>query len=161
MEGLSKRPGEPDMNDIFAHFFGGGHPMFGFDFGPDEPSSRRGKGANSVIPHEVTLEDLYNGKSVKMNMEKEVICTVCKGYCISETWTRSVMLMVHDSRSGARGNAKPKPCSTCEGAGISHIKTRVRAFLFIIPSLIILSCHREPMAWQGLGVQIAMGLVKG
>ncbi len=28
----------------------------------------------------MTLEDLYNGKSVKMNMEKEIVCGICKGY---------------------------------------------------------------------------------
>ncbi|KAH9481641.1 DnaJ protein-like protein ANJ1 [Psilocybe cubensis] len=107
-DGLSRGGrGGPDMDaaDIFAQFFGG-HPSFGFDFGPDAPGNRRGTGQDSIIPHEVTLEDLYNGKSVKMNMEKEVVCTVCKG-------------------SGARGNAKPKPCSTCDGAGSTHVKTRV------------------------------------
>ena len=78
IEGLSGPGGGGhgmDAEEIFAQFFG--HQMFGFDFGPD---ARRSKGENSVIPHEVTLEDLYNGKSVKMNMEKEVVCSVCKGY---------------------------------------------------------------------------------
>ena len=82
MDGLSGPggPGGMDAADLFSQFFASGNPMFGFDFGPDVGSGRRkGKGEDSVIPYEVTLEDLYNGKSVKMNMEKEVVCGSCKG----------------------------------------------------------------------------------
>ncbi|KJA26376.1 hypothetical protein HYPSUDRAFT_36685 [Hypholoma sublateritium FD-334 SS-4] len=109
LEGMTGGQGDP--MDLFAQFFAGaggpGNPMFGFNFGPDIGGSRRGgKGEDSVIPYDVTLEDLYNGKSVKMNMEKEIICGICKG-------------------SGARGNAKPKPCSTCEGKGWTSTKTRL------------------------------------
>jgi len=70
-----------NAEDLFAQFFGGGGaaPMFGFDFGPAGSGRRRGKGEDSIIPYDVTLEDLYNGKSVKMNMEKEILCGVCKG----------------------------------------------------------------------------------
>jgi len=109
MEGLSgpSGPGGMDAADLFAQFFAPANPMFGFDFGPDVGGGRRrGKGEDSIIPYEVTLEDLYNGKSVKMNMEKEVICGQCKG-------------------TGARGHAKAKPCSTCEGQGWTNTKTRL------------------------------------
>lgn len=67
--------------DEFAQFFGGagggGNPFFGFDFGfaPRRPA----KGKDSVIPYDVTLEDLYNGKSIRLNMEKDTICGVCDG----------------------------------------------------------------------------------
>ncbi|KAL0577648.1 hypothetical protein V5O48_004337 [Marasmius crinis-equi] len=83
MEGLSGGGrGGPGMDDIFAQFFSGGGggpggPFFTFDFGG--PGARRSKGRDSVIPYDVTLEDLYNGKSVKLNMEKEVVCGGCKG----------------------------------------------------------------------------------
>ncbi|KAF8199639.1 hypothetical protein BJ912DRAFT_949789 [Pholiota molesta] len=109
LDGMAGGHGDPmDAANLFAQFFanGGGPPMFGFDFGPEMGGRRRGKGEDSIIPYEVTLEDLYNGKSVKMNMEKEIICGVCKG-------------------SGARGNAKPKPCSTCEGKGWTNTKVRL------------------------------------
>ncbi|KAF9048597.1 DnaJ-domain-containing protein [Panaeolus papilionaceus] len=104
MEGLTRGGGGHGMDpaDIFAQFFGG-NPMFGFDFGPER---RRGKGEDTVIPYDVTLEDLYNGKSVKMNMETEVVCGSCKG-------------------SGGRGNVKPKPCSTCEGKGWTSTKSKL------------------------------------
>ena len=71
-----------DAADIFAELFGGGGPggfPFGFDFGGGGPHRHRTRGEDSVIPYDVTLEELYNGKSVKMNMEKEAVCGTCKG----------------------------------------------------------------------------------
>ncbi|CDO74911.1 hypothetical protein BN946_scf184988.g18 [Trametes cinnabarina] len=94
--------GGMDPADIFAELFGGGM-NFGFDYGPSR-GPRRTKGQDSHIPYEVTLEDLYNGKVVKMNMEKEAVCGVCKG-------------------TGAKGNAKPKPCIKCEGKGWTIVTT--------------------------------------
>lgn len=81
MEGLSKNAGpHMDAADVFAQFFESG---FGFGFGPGATfGARRPGGQDSVVPYEVTLEDLYNGKSVKMNLEKEVVCTQCKGYAV-------------------------------------------------------------------------------
>ena len=79
MEGLSGGGGGGgmDTNDIFEMFGGG---FFGFDFGPGGFGvPRRKKGQDSVIPYEVTLEDLYNGKSVKMNLEKDALCSACSG----------------------------------------------------------------------------------
>ncbi|KAJ6496464.1 hypothetical protein C8R47DRAFT_1114207 [Mycena vitilis] len=98
--------GGMDAADLFEAFFAqsggggmGGMP-FGFDFGAGGagPSRRRGKGEDTVIPHAVTLDDLYNGKTLKLNLEKEALCGTCKG-------------------TGARGNAKPKACSACDGKG--------------------------------------------
>ncbi|KAE9408378.1 DnaJ-domain-containing protein [Gymnopus androsaceus JB14] len=92
-------PGAAGMDDLFAQFFtagggGGGGP------------SRYAKRNDSILQHEVTLEDLYNGKTVKMNMEKQVLCSSCKG-------------------SGAKGSAKPKQCSTCEGNGHTYVKSQM------------------------------------
>ncbi|KAF8896222.1 hypothetical protein BD779DRAFT_1494583 [Infundibulicybe gibba] len=110
LDGVSGRDGV-DPSEFFAQFFGAGSggPSFGFDFGPGPgayPGGRRGKGQDSIIQYDVTLEDLYNGKSVKMNMEKEVICGLCKG-------------------SGARGNAKPKVCATCDGKKWTFVQTQI------------------------------------
>lgn len=69
--------------EMFAQFFGGGGgSSFGFDFGPEGPSGRRRK-QNEVVPYDVTLEDLYNGKTVRINMEKDVTCGTCQGYAFS------------------------------------------------------------------------------
>lgn len=77
-------------DDLFAQFFGAtGGPSFGFDFGPGGggPSQRR-KGQNEVVPYDVTLEDLYNGKTVRINMEKDVTCGVCQGSVFRKTFWR-------------------------------------------------------------------------
>jgi DnaJ family protein A protein 2 len=85
MQGLAGPGGPqdgPDAGDLFAQFFGGvpGAGAFSFEFGgPGRPFRKRNKGEDSVIPYEVSLEDLFNGKTVKVNMEKEVECGVCKG----------------------------------------------------------------------------------
>lgn len=74
------RPGGMNAEDLFAQFFGAASPSFGFDFGPGAGGpNRKWKAKDEVLPYDVTLEDLYNGKTVKMNMEKDVACGVCKG----------------------------------------------------------------------------------
>lgn len=98
LEGIAGQAGV-DPNDIFAEVFGG----FSF-FGGGAP--RKPKGKNSTIPYDVTLEDLYNGKQVKMNMERDIICGLCNG-------------------SGAKGNAKPKNCLKCDGKGFTIVTTPV------------------------------------
>ncbi|KIL64242.1 hypothetical protein M378DRAFT_106405 [Amanita muscaria Koide BX008] len=104
VDGLSKGAGpNMDPSDLFSQFFDGG---FAFDFGPGSGfGPGRGK-KQDVIPYEATLEDLYNGKSVKMTLEKDVVCIQCKG-------------------SGSRGNGKPKSCSTCEGKGWTFTQTQI------------------------------------
>lgn len=68
-----------DPEEFLAHLFGGGGGGFPFSFGEGGPS-RRTQGDDEVMPVEVTLEDLYNGKTVKMTLEREVVCSTCKGY---------------------------------------------------------------------------------
>jgi DnaJ-class molecular chaperone len=60
--------------DIFERFFGGG--MFGG--GGRERGPRRGE---DLVHHlAVTLEDLYNGKTKKVALTKDTICSGCKGF---------------------------------------------------------------------------------
>ena len=58
----SKRHGGPGMSpeDLFENLFGGGS----FTFGSAGPTQKK-KGEDQRVPYEVTLEDLYTGKSVK------------------------------------------------------------------------------------------------
>ncbi|PPQ83466.1 hypothetical protein CVT25_007057 [Psilocybe cyanescens] len=135
-DGLSRggRSGpEMDAAEIFAQFFGGGHPSFGFDFGPDGPGKRRGTGQDSIIPHEVTLEDLYNGKSVKMNMEKEVVCTQDYSsniFCI-EALEHAEMLspsLVQPVMVQVLRISKPG-CKKCKGDKTIKEKTRQEIFI--------------------------------
>jgi len=99
--------GGGDMDDIFGHIFGGGAGGGGrggffshFGFPGFEGGSRRQqrrKGENVVHALRVTLDDLYNGKTSKLKLNKNVICTVCKG-------------------SGGKANAV-QTCHVCRGTG--------------------------------------------
>ena len=127
MEGLSGGRGGGggmgmDPNDIFE-MFGGGF-SFGFDFGPGGfGAPRRKKGQDTVIPYEVTLEDLYNGKSVKMNLEKDALCSACSG--LVPPLSRVCVVLMLLLSSGAKGNAKPRKCVKCEGKGWTFVHSQV------------------------------------
>ena len=68
-------------SDIFEHLFGGfGGGLFG-GFGGRGGGARRGpkKGEDTVHHLKVSLEDLYNGKTSKLQLNKNVICKACSG----------------------------------------------------------------------------------
>ena len=108
MAGLGGRdgPGGVDPADFFAQFFTGSGG-FSFEFESGGPSRRRGKGQDSVIPYDVTLDDLYNGKAVKMNMEKEVVCSVCKGSVIATFWSSILTHGIAGRGHGGTQSQKP------------------------------------------------------
>lgn len=97
----------PDLDDILAQMFGAGGGFEGMhgSFGGGGPGSRRrAKGKNEVQQYEVTLEELYKGKTTKFASTKNVICGTCSG-------------------TGGKDKAKAKECDTCKGKGTS---TRLR-----------------------------------
>lgn len=57
------------------------------------------KGPDEEHPYQVTLEELYKGKTAKFSSKKNVICSHCKG-------------------TGGKEKAKPKQCASCQGQGI-------------------------------------------
>ncbi|XP_022046286.1 dnaJ homolog subfamily A member 4 [Acanthochromis polyacanthus] len=73
--------------DIFNMFFGGGGRM-----------QRERKGKNVVHQLSVTLEEMYNGSTRKLGLQKNVICEKCEGY------------------GGKKGTLEK--CSTCKGRGV-------------------------------------------
>jgi DnaJ family protein A protein 2 len=97
--------GAPDMDDIFASMFGGGGG-FGmhFDDGPfgsfdsAGPSRKPQRAANTDVAYEINLEDVYKGKRVVMNLERDRVCGGCKG-------------------SGGRNGVKASVCASCKGKG--------------------------------------------
>ncbi|GAB1525146.1 DnaJ-like protein xdj1 [Rhizoctonia solani] len=72
-----------DSDELFAHLFGGmGMGPGMFDMGGMGPEPSRGHGRrsqDSIITYEVTLEDLYNGKNVQMNMTRDIDFDIRKG----------------------------------------------------------------------------------
>jgi len=105
--------------DLLSHFFGGGGggPMGGgfggggmgglgglFGFGSPFGGMgggrvrRRQRGQDTVHPLKVSLEDMYNGKTAKLQLSKNVICVTCGG-------------------EGGKPGAL-HPCRSCQGRGI-------------------------------------------
>ena len=86
----------PDLDDMLSQMFGmgGGMPP---GFRGTRPRKSR-KGDDEEHQYEVTLEDLYKGKTTKFASTKNVICSHCKG-------------------SGGKEKAKAKQCASCQGKG--------------------------------------------
>jgi len=82
-------------DDILSHFFGGG--LFGGMGGGSRRKTRQ-RGEDTVHPLYVTLEDLYNGKTSKLQLSKNVICSPCNG---------------QGGKQGANIT-----CTSCDGRGI-------------------------------------------
>lgn len=62
-------------DDLISQLFGGG--LFGMGMGSGRRRKQRGE--DTVHPLKVTLEDLYNGKTSKLNLNKTAICPTCEG----------------------------------------------------------------------------------
>lgn len=80
-----------DLDEMLQHMFsmgGQGTPRF----------RKQRKGEDEEHPYQVSLEELYKGKTVKFTSKKNVICSHCKG-------------------SGGKEKAKPKKCVSCQGQG--------------------------------------------
>lgn len=62
-------------------FHSGGGGLFSQMFNPMGGGGRRRprKGESSVQPLNVTLEDLYKGKTSKLQLTKKVLCATCNG----------------------------------------------------------------------------------
>jgi DnaJ family protein A protein 2 len=90
---------EVDLDDLLAQMFGMGG-MGGMPGGPGGRGPKRPrKGRDEEQTYNVSLEDLYKGKTVKFASTKNVICSHCKG-------------------SGGRDGAHPKDCASCSGKGV-------------------------------------------
>eukprot|EP00030_Apusomonadida_sp_AF-17_P007471 a841449_44.p1 GENE.a841449_44~~a841449_44.p1 ORF type:complete len:398 (-),score=172.57 a841449_44:19-1140(-) len=72
--------------------------LFGFGGGGQQQQRER-KGPNIVVDFEVSLEDLYNGRELEAQINKQVICPSCSG-------------------SGAENPDDVKTCPSCQGRGV-------------------------------------------
>lgn len=91
----------PDLEEMLSQMFGMG------GFGGPGPPRRSRRGDDEEHPYQVTLEDLYKGKSTKFASTKNVICSHCKG-------------------SGAKEKAKAKQCASCQGKGTFNVRGVLR-----------------------------------
>ena len=85
-----------NMEDILAQMFGMGG-LSGTGDGPKRPR----RGPDEERSYQVTLEELYKGKTVKFAAQKQVNCPTCSG-------------------TGGKSGAKAKSCDKCKGNGVIH-----------------------------------------
>lgn len=101
----------PDLDDILADLFGnkmGGMPGMGPMGGM--PGGRPRKSRNEEQDYEISLPDLYKGKTVKFSSTKNVICGHCNG-------------------KGGKEKAKAKKCFSCDGVGYQEVIRNMGQFL--------------------------------
>jgi len=93
-----------NARDIFSAFFGPG--VFGDD---DDDAGGPRRGEDSVNPLNVTLEDLYNGKTSHIAITRNILCPKCHG-------------------NGTKSGKTPTKCQACGGRGIRVITKRMGFF---------------------------------
>ncbi|KAJ3129448.1 DnaJ- protein scj1 [Physocladia obscura] len=99
-EGLEGNRGQQFHNpfDIFS--------QFGFGGGGGNRGHQERKGAETLIPVSVTLEELFNGEQIEVEVNKQVICPICRG-------------------SGAKHADDVKKCTSCNGQGVKIVKQQL------------------------------------
>ena len=91
-DGLKEGGGGGGMDDLLSQMFGGGGRR-----GPGGPPQKK-KGKPVMHPLKCTLEEIYNGKTTKIAVNRDRICEACEG------------------RGGKEGAVQK--CTTCRGRGI-------------------------------------------
>ena len=118
--GLNGIDGSMGGDDLFSMFFGGGGASS--RRGPSKP--RRGDDVNH--PLKVSLEDLYNGKTVKLAVNRSVIvgeskrCTSCDGKGVVVELRQIALGMVQQLQ---------RRCQECAGEGYRCSVTKERKIL--------------------------------
>lgn len=85
--------GGGDPSDLFASMFGGQQR------GGGRGQSRQRKGKDVLFRLQVTLADLYNGATKKLQLSKQMLCEGCEG----------------------KGGSKVVPCRECRGQGVKTV----------------------------------------
>ncbi|KAL8881489.1 MAG: hypothetical protein Q9198_001324 [Flavoplaca austrocitrina] len=112
-----------DLEDLLAQMFGMGGGMPGMNGGGPRPSGPRRprRGEDEEHPYNVTLEELYKGKTTKFASKKNVICSLCKG-------------------RGGKEKSKPRECVACHGRGMQQGLKSVGPGLVTQETVICRSC---------------------
>ncbi|KAF9036787.1 hypothetical protein BJ165DRAFT_1505959 [Panaeolus papilionaceus] len=120
--GLSEQGGMGGMDpqDLFSQLFGGGGGFFG---GGGGRSQGPRKTKDLVHRVNVTLEDLYKGKTTKLALTRNVICSKCKGKGGKEGAVRTCTpcngrgVRVTLRQMGPMIQQIQSPCDECSGSG--------------------------------------------
>jgi len=120
----------PDMDNILREMFGfsmgGGASPFG-PGGMKDGGKRKGPDEEKV--YEVSLEELYKGKTVKFASTKNVLCPTCDG-------------------SGGKDKAKPSACSVCSGKGVVTGLRQIAPGLVTQSTMPCSNCEGAGQIWK-------------
>eukprot|EP00934_Nitzschia_sp_Nitz4_P000707 Nitzschia sp. Nitz4//scaffold24_size164493//57122//58691//NITZ4_002320-RA/size164493-snap-gene-0.3-mRNA-1//1//CDS//3329544090//707//frame0 len=120
MKGLEGDDLPSDVNDIFGNMFFGNRR--GGGGGGNAP--RRGQDVDHIL--KVTLEDLYNGKTIKLAVSRQILvgesqrCSTCNGQGVVVELRQIAMGMVQQLQ---------RTCQACEGTGYFVQRKREREVL--------------------------------
>ncbi|KAF8582209.1 hypothetical protein K439DRAFT_1413545 [Ramaria rubella] len=124
--GLSEQGGMGGMDpqDLFSQLFGGGGGgLFGGFGGGGGRSAGPRRGKDLVHRVNVTLEDLYKGKTTKLALTRHVICAKCNGKGGKEGAVKSCTtcngrgVRITLRQMGPMLQQIQQPCSDCDGTG--------------------------------------------
>lgn len=127
--------------DLFNMFFGGGRGGGGGRGSARAP--RKGEDVNHPI--RVSLEDLYNGKTVKLAVQRQVIvgesrqCTGCDGQGVVLELRQIALGMVQQIQ---------RHCPECDGEGFKYQKKRERKVLEVLVEKGMR--HNQKIVFQGM-----------
>lgn len=129
-EGLDQQGMNVNVEELFRNMFGGG--MSGMGGFPGFPGGMPGMGRRRQEDHgappvqirgEVTLEDVFKGKTVTMEIERYTLCPPCEGTGFKDKTNHDCsgcngmghVIQVH--QMGPMIQQVQRPCDSCEGRG--------------------------------------------
>lgn len=140
LEGISEDGGGGGGHeDLFSMFFGGGRGGGGRSSGP-----RKGEAVNH--PLKVSLEDLYNGKTAKIAINRQVIvgeskmCTACDGQGVVVELRQIALGMVQQLQ---------RRCTECGGQGYCAERRKERKILEVLVEKGMK--HNAKIVFRGMG----------
>jgi len=110
--------------DIFDQLFGMGGGMGGFPFGGGFRRQGPRKGEDVIHALKVSLEELYNGKTSKLAVNKKIICPKCDG-------------------KGVKKSGAAKKCDNCKGTGMKTIVRQIGPGMIEQRQTVCPSCKGE------------------
>uniref|UniRef100_A0A7S2QZ80 J domain-containing protein n=1 Tax=Eucampia antarctica TaxID=49252 RepID=A0A7S2QZ80_9STRA len=137
LEGVSDDSPGHTTDDLFSMFFGGGG-------GPRRSGPRKGEDLNH--PLKVNLEDLYNGKTVKLAINRSVLvgeakmCTECDGQGVVMELRQIALGMVQQLQ---------RRCTSCSGQGYCASTKKERKVLEVMIDKGMK--HTEKVVFRGMG----------
>jgi DnaJ family protein A protein 2 len=101
--------GKQGLSDTGFHA-GNAEDLFSRLFGFGRERERPDQGEDVVSPLNVTLEDLYNGKTSKVAITRNVLCNKCNG-------------------AGTKSAKEPEKCKGCGGRGVRVVVRQMGMFI--------------------------------